>query len=348
MIHPAPGGMAAFERLTIMVLVAVASTSIEEAACAEGEPHASAELRYEREPGTESCPSETDLRASVAARLGYDPFVAKDGSDTISVRTRRKGTRIEGIIERSSRGRTNAGRPTTIASNATDCVELGSSLAVALAIAVDPLSLTRPPPPSAPPPAAAPAPEPAVAPPRNDPPAERPSSPAPPSEPPTRSRLLVAAGPSIAASVLPASPSFGARAALGMSRGMFEISVEGRFDPPVKVQDKVGAVEASLALATLVPCFHYRFAIGCALASIGGLRGTGLGFDHTREDNTFYAAAGARVGAELALGDLFAIRGLLEGHVPLRPTRLEADVALIWSTPAFAFAFVPMLVGRFP
>ena len=133
-----------------------------------------------------------------------------------------------------------------------------------------------------------------------------------------------------------------------MSRGMFEISVEGRFDPPVKVEDKVGAVEASLALATLVPCLHYRFALACAQASIGGLRGTGLGFDHTREDNTFYAAAGARVGAELPLGDLFAVRGLFEGHVPLRPTRLEADGALIWSTPAFAFAFVPMLVGRFP
>ena len=337
--------MAAFERLMVMVLVAVAWTSIEGAAFAEGEPHASAELRYEREPGTESCPSEADLRASVAARLGYDPFVAKEGSDTITVRTRKKGARLEGTIERSSRGRTNTGRPTTIASNGTDCVELGSSLAVALAIAVDPLSLTRAPPPPPPP---APPPEPPTPAPERAPVPEAPLPPPPPSEAPTRSRLLVAAGPSIAASVLPASPSFGARAAIGMSRGMFEISVEGRFDPPVKVEDKVGAVEASLALATLVPCLHYRFALACAQASIGGLRGTGLGFDHTREDNTFYAAAGARVGAELPLGDLFAVRGLFEGHVPLRPTRLEADGALIWSTPAFAFAFVPMLVGRFP
>jgi hypothetical protein len=129
---------------------------------------------------------------------------------------------------------------------------------------------------------------------------------------------------------------------------MFEVAVEGRFDPPVRVRDQVGAVEASLVLATLVPCLRYRFAFACAQASMGALRGTGLGFDHTREDNTFYAAAGARLGLEFAFGQRFSARAVFEGQVPLRPTRLEADGAPLWSTPAFAFSFVPMLVGRFP
>jgi hypothetical protein len=280
----------------------------------------------------------------VAARLGYDPFVSKDGADTIVVRVRRKGSRLEGSIERIGGSQQQRGRPTTIASNAPDCVELGSSLAVAIAIAVDPLSLTREAPPDRSPSEPAPQPQVVAPPPPNEPPREPPpSSP----EPATPTQFLVAAGPAISTGALPA-PSFGVRVGVGVSRGMFEVAVEGRFDPPVRVQDRFGAVEASLALATLVPCFRYRFALACAQASMGALRGTGLGFDHTREDNTFYAAAGARLGFEVSLGEHFAVRAVVEGQVALRPTRLEADDAPVWSTPPFALSFAPMLVGRFP
>lgn len=313
-------------------------------AYAANELHALAELRYERESGAEGCPSESDLRDAVAARLGYDPFESKEGLDTIVVRVKREGARLRGSIERVDRARAQRGRPTVITSNAGDCAELGSSLAVALAIAVDPLSLTR-----EPPAARAPAEREVIAPPlpatSNVASRESPSPPATTPDPPPQ--VVVAAGPAISWGALP-SASPGIRVAAGLSMAMLEVTVEGRFDPPVKVEDRVGAVEASLALATLVPCFRYRFALGCAEVSAGALRGTGLGFDHTREDNTFYMSAGARLGFEVALTKNLAVRALFEGIVPLRPTRLEADGALVWSTPAFSFSIVPMLVGRFP
>lgn len=322
---------------------------------AANEPPAQVTLRYEREPGTEACPSEADLRAAVAARLGYDPFAAPDAPVEIVVRVRRKGAGTEGSIARIDRTREERGRPTTIASQASDCVELGSSLAVALAIAVDPLSLTRAPSASesvpdegSPPPSDAPeAPEPAPT--RNPEPGpkDRAEPPESPVEGPSSTKLLVAVGPSLSTGALPA-PSFGVRAAVGASRGIFEASLEGRFDPPVSVEERGGSAEGSLVLATLVPCVHYRFVLGCAQVSVGALRGAGFGFDQTREDSTFYASAGARLGAELPLGRHFAVRGMFEGQVPFRPTRLEVDGSPLWSSPSFAFSAVPMLVGRFP
>jgi hypothetical protein len=129
---------------------------------------------------------------------------------------------------------------------------------------------------------------------------------------------------------------------------MFELLVEGRFDPPVRVAEQNGAVEASLAVATVVPCFRYRLLMACAQASFGALRGTGLGFDHSREENTFYAAVGLRAGIDIPLVRPMSLKLFAEGHVPLRPTRLETDGRVVWSTPAVAFAAVPMLAGRFP
>lgn len=139
-------GTGTLDRRWLVILIASACQTLGLPARAANE-RAQAQLRYEREQGTESCPSEPDLRAAVAARLGYDPFVANDGLDTIVVRTRRRGTRLEGTIERIEPSRRQGGRPTTIASLAGDCGELGASLAVALAIAVDPLSIAREAPP---------------------------------------------------------------------------------------------------------------------------------------------------------------------------------------------------------
>ncbi|HVH45648.1 MAG TPA: hypothetical protein VM925_25010 [Labilithrix sp.] len=135
---------------------------------------------------------------------------------------------------------------------------------------------------------------------------------------------------------------------MGVSRGMFELDAEGRFDAPVRYYDGPAYVDTSLVLGTVVPCFRFRFLLSCAELSVGALRGTGFGYDHTREVNTLYVTAGIREGAELALGDHFAVRLNVEGTISLRPTRLEADGAVLWSTPPLAFSISPLLIGRFP
>lgn len=307
--------------------------------------HAEINLRYERAADAESCAGPGELRAAVAGRLGYDPFVSSADLDTVVVRIRRVGSGLEGTIERLNHAGDVRGKPATITSRKSDCAELTAALAVGIAIAIDPLSLTREPPASSgPPPHLEPV-----------PPSSEPSTAPAPEAPrgaahekeglPTK--LVVGVGPSIAVGVLP-DPSFGVRALAGVSHGMLEVDVEGRFDPPVGEQAPGGQIDASLVLGTLAPCFRYGLAIACAQVSFGALRGTGLGFDHTREDNTFYVAAGARAGLEVPFGRQFAVRVTAEGQVPLRPTRLEAGSLPVWSTPAFGFSATPMLVGRFP
>jgi hypothetical protein len=102
-------------------------------------------LRYERAPGAESCPGPDELRAAVAARLGYDPFVASDEHEAIVVRIRPLGSGLEGTFQRVDSSQGAIGKPATIASRTADCTELTSALAVGIAIAADPLSITREP-----------------------------------------------------------------------------------------------------------------------------------------------------------------------------------------------------------
>src|SRR5689334_19329560 len=62
------------------------------------EEHPQAQLRYEREGGTESCPDEDELRHAVAARLGYEPFSA-GSKRVVSVRVTRRPRELVGRVE---------------------------------------------------------------------------------------------------------------------------------------------------------------------------------------------------------------------------------------------------------
>ncbi|HVH48045.1 MAG TPA: hypothetical protein VM925_37180, partial [Labilithrix sp.] len=95
--------------------------------------HVEAHLLYERGPGAESCADEEELRAAVAARLGYDPFVTKADVDTVIVRIRKVGGGLEGSIERRDAAQKPRGKPAKITSAKGDCGELLTAIAVGTA-----------------------------------------------------------------------------------------------------------------------------------------------------------------------------------------------------------------------
>ena len=77
--------------------------------------------------------------------------------------------------------------------------------------------------------------------------------------------------------------------------------------------------------------------IGCALVSAGALRGSGEDIDREASDTTFYAAAGARAGAELPLSALVAVRVHLDLVGVLTRTTLRISERSVWTTePVFA------------
>lgn len=261
---------------------------------AQSPPAAYHVLRFEREPGALTCVDEGELRAAIAAHVGYDPFVPTfappERGSAISrspsrpstarimvVRIRRTRGGYEGTFSREG-GDEHRGRPTVLTSQGDDCRELMSALAVGIAIAVDPAVLTRETPPVATT-AAAPAPRstPPFTAPRPVAPREyresslefdRVSSPAPSTPEASRVEGRVGAGPSVAAGLLP-RPSMGGRAFLGVVFGRFELDLEGAFDPPVEhAVAGGGAVEVSLASVALAPCLRVGVGLLCATASV--------------------------------------------------------------------------------
>ena len=122
-----------------------------------------------KEPAT--CPDASVVAASVGERLGYEPFDAT-APDTLKVTVIKKDRGLQARIEMlGSDGKSKAER--VLSSRRSDCADLAATMALAIAIAIDPFRATAPPHPLAddrPPP---PPPEPTTIPERPHLPRER-------------------------------------------------------------------------------------------------------------------------------------------------------------------------------
>jgi hypothetical protein len=125
--------------------------------------------------------------------------------------------------------------------------------------------------------------------------------------------------------------------------------VEGRGDLPAS-EDVGGGREAStsLLLASLVPCAHASVWLGCALVSAGALAGQGRGLSQERTDRSPYIGAGARVGAELPLGPLLAVRLHADILASFTRTTLHVGDESVWTTPPTSGALGAAVVGTIP
>lgn len=335
------------------------------AASASGQTPESASLTYARGPGAEGCPDEAAIRSSVSTRLGYDPF--RTGAERrISATITRTGKVLRAEVElRDATGKVTGSR--RIASTKNDCSELAAAMSLAMSIAIDPQSQTRPAP--APPPAPVPAPPPVENPalPELVPPAPPALDPAPPPTPPA-SQVPPARAPGRAAPWSPPGPalrhspqesppssdsvqvrlSAGGVASLGSEPGLAfgvlvhagvrwraaSIGLEGRADLPTSAEaDQGGSVTASLRLASLVPCGHWRVIVVCALGSVGALRGVGSGVDLPKEDTTLFGAVGVRGGVEIPVAGPLSARIYGDFNATLTPTSLMLGGETVWESP---------------
>lgn len=305
---------------------------------ARGETRQAARLSYERPAGVENCPAEATVRDAVAARLGYDPF-RPAAERTVTARIQRvpgAPVALFAVVElRDAAGKVVGTR--SLASQ--DCAELAAAMALAVSIAIDPLVLSRPQPANLPPVVVLPL------------PAPPPPPPAPPPRPsPARRRVFVRARLG-ALATLGAAPTIiggGFTAQVGLRVGLFSLGLEGRADVPVSAPvEGLGSVQTSLLLATLVPCLHFRFVAGCALASAGALQGSGAGISAPLQQTTFYAAAGARLGLEFQVHRLLWLTPHLDLQATLTRTTLRINGQEAWTTPPLSGALGFALLGAF-
>ncbi|MFI5288044.1 MAG: hypothetical protein ACHQ17_00260 [Polyangia bacterium] len=341
-------------RLGIVFLAACAA--LPNRARSDEAGRARAHLLYVREAGAERCPDETQLRAEVAARLGYDPF-SESAPSTISVTIRAGARGLKARIELVDRtGEVTGARSLTAPEP--DCVALAEAVELAVSLAVDPLRFVNPPAPAAPvivppAPAATPPPESRPAPIAPPPAAPKPiAPPRPRSEREVRWRL--GAG---ALAALGAAPTvnFGFTASAGVRGPHWSVDLEGRFDlpagQPTGSVNATGSVETALYLATALPCFHVRLFSGCALLALGAQTADGINLPVTRKSASLFAAAGARAGIEVPLIPKLELALAADLLAAITRTRYTADGAsgptTVFDTPPISGAFHVGLLGYF-
>jgi hypothetical protein len=321
-------------RSALGVVALVASLAAPARARAQAE--ARVDLTYERGEATGSCPDARAFAAAVAGRLGYEPFQAGAARRVSVVLDRRERT-FEARIELVGAGGAPAERRFT--SRAGDCAELAATTELAVAIAIDPFRAAAPePPPAEPPPPprdpvlAAPPPPP-VAPVVVLPPLPRPK-PGPPAPP------LVAEVAAAVVGGIGSAPTaaVGVEVRIGARRGDLSLALEGRADLPASTTLAAGDVSASLLVASLVPCAHWRSFAACALATAGVLRAAGHGLVDARQTTDPWVALGVRLAADLPLHGRLSLTAHADAVAPLVETELKVSGAVVWSTPALAFS----------
>lgn len=288
---------------------------------AHAELEARAVLSYTVDPRLEStCPSQRELEAAVAARLGYAPFTS-DASERVTVNVSRAAGSSRAIVGRLDVSGPHAGRR-EIASRDGDCREVVDALAVAIAIGIDPDSLTRPPRPPAPAPSAPPPlpPKEEVPPPPEPPkqePKAAPSGTVAPSPIAERLRWRLGGRFFVPLGELP-DPTGAVAALLGLRYGAFSADLEP-FITLSSSRDLAsgGRVRVSLVGASLYPCGHLGVLYGCLGLGVGSIRAESEGVPDPRKDSGLHATASLRVGVSVPVGGPLALEAFGDAVVPL-------------------------------
>lgn len=95
-----------------------------------------ARLVYARGSGTTGCPAEIDLRLSVVARLGYDPF-SPQASRVVLARIERRRAALVGVVELVNDAGLASGRR-ELSAPKRRCDELARAMALSISLTIDP------------------------------------------------------------------------------------------------------------------------------------------------------------------------------------------------------------------
>lgn len=310
-----------------------------------------ARLVYSRTAEASSCPDEAALRRAVSARVGYDVFFPW-APRTVVVAIVRRQRAFVATVSLVDEGGIDHGAHELHSDVA--CVDLLDTVALAVAIAIDPQSLLAAPassneaPPPPPPPDPLPlTPMPAALEPgdgtgrRGDEESERK---APTSE---RVRLEASLGAVVSLGMAP-SPAVGTTLDVGFRWSRFSLAIEGAIDAPASEAVSAGGrASAWLAYGALVPCASLGVLFGCAVVRGGSLESSGEGVLDTKSASNAWWAIGGRVGALLPVTGPLRLRLRADLVGDLQPTTLRLDGATAWPAPVVAGSLGIDAVVRF-
>jgi hypothetical protein len=295
------------------------------------------------------------------------------GARTLALDFERRGGEVVGRLELSAAGDAKAVNR-TLRTGAADCFELATSMALVVAVAVDPNAVpesTRPAPTPAP---TTPAPTTAT------PTTPAPTTPAPTQKPESdalaandtvlrdargpdrparsRSKLRAELGGLLTAGVVPAR-SAGVRAGVALDFGTWLVRADGAF-VSAGARDNPGGpgdVSAFALAASLAPCvdpldaevFGLEF---CAVASLGVLRSTANEVTRAAATSTLLANLGPRVATVVMVSEVLGFGIAAEAPLAVSRARLYIDDGgvrnEVWAQPRVGFILGASLVASIP
>jgi hypothetical protein len=273
----------------------------------------------------QGCPSESELAATVAASLGYDPFVPLDQADRVLSAS---FDPVEGGIATTLSLRTRDGKALgeqRMAYAGTSCREAAAALELVISMAVDPPSSIdsgfTPPAEPAPPFAAVPD----AGPLKITAPAAHANGPT--FEAGLGTLLAIGSAPQVTAGF-----TFG----VGLRWPVTSVDLEFRADLPAGagINEVTGAsLRSALIFGTIAPCLRGALLGGCALLGAGVNQASGQGLAPPNHETTPYVALGVRGLVDLVLAGPLRLQPRLELWAPLTRTTLTAVGANQWTTP---------------
>jgi hypothetical protein len=315
----------------------------------------SSRLIYSRPEGANSCPDEKSVRAAVAERLGYDPFVAY-ASTTVVAEVFRRGAKFGArayLVDES--GQTRGSRE--LEADASDCGQLVAALTLAISIALDPMTVVGlPPSPVEPRELREPSPAdrrdpvpPAVVARATVAPADNAKRLAPREADAEPWRGQALAGALVASGWVPAAAPGIYAGARVLVPPAWSLGIEGQAGLPSAQPSPSGSgrVVAWAWSAALVPCRRFSFLSACAVASAGEIIAHGEGVSLTRTQTAAYGALGGRVGAEWGWADRWALEFHGDLVAPITRVHFVVDGGDIWQAPTVMGAVGGGLAVRF-
>ncbi len=300
----------------------------------------SARLIYVRGQGAEECPSEMELRLSVAHRLGYDPF--NTGSRrTIMAVVERSGERLTARMELVNEQGVSQGER-RLEAPPDGCADLIRALALSMSIAIDPERTEN-----------ASSETPLVF-----------GVPAASAPPPGRKDTTASSGVQTETTGRPLILrfGFGGQAALGVApapvAGLlvvgapryqnFSLSFEFRTDATAsRTLENGTTIESRLMAGSFAPCFHLDPGYACAVGTLGAVEATSDA-PKREEDSGLYGGLGFRLGTEWPVAKFLVLRTHADLLATLTPVDIRLDKQSVWEMSPITGSLGVALLGSFP
>lgn len=303
--------------MMITIVVSVSSKAAGEEGPARG-------LAYSIEGSVEGCPSEVEFRDMVVARLGYDPSSDETvGSILVEIR----------VADEQLIGRLNTGdAERVLEADRGACGELAQSLALAIALAIDPLAPVE----------GAPETEQETTTPEEETTVPEERSPghvpdvAPQTPPtidvaPTRRLGLEGTAALMVSYGLTPGVSLGGLLQVGITIGSWTLALEGRLDG--RVVPRGEGIQAAVYQAGLSPCYRWAFMSFCGVVSLGAAQGRSTDVEEPKVVTGIFSAISVRLMATIDLGDRGGLRILADFSVPLVKATFVVDDQPEWEAP---------------